>query len=104
MSKLRAAFERAMRNEAQLMGILFGILTLGQAAQSFALPPEPEQTLQIVKKGYAYSVYLNGKPAGEPLVSRAPAYAGTLHIGCQTREDGSPFRFSGAKILEFSVE
>ena len=28
MSKWRAAFERAMRNEAQLMGILFGILTL----------------------------------------------------------------------------
>ena len=28
MRKWRAAFERAMRNEAQLMGILFGILTL----------------------------------------------------------------------------
>ena len=79
-------------------------LTLGQAAQTFALPPEPEQTLQIVKRGYVYTVYLNGELAGAPVESRAPAYDGTLHIGCQTREDGTPFRFSGAKILAFSVE
>ena len=79
-------------------------LTLGQTAQTYALPPEPEQTLQIVKRGYAYTVYLNGELAGEPVESIAPAYDGTLHIGCQTREDGTPFRFSGAKILEFNVE
>ena len=79
-------------------------LTMGQVAQTFALPPEPEQTLQIVKRGYEYTVYLNGKQAGAPVESRAPVYGGTLHIGCQTREDGTPFRFSGAKILEFSVE
>ena len=79
-------------------------LTMGQVAQTFALPPEPEQTLQIVKRGYEYTVYLNGKLAGEPVESRAPVYGGTLHIGCQTREDGTPFRFSGAKILAFSVE
>lgn len=79
-------------------------LTLGQAARTFALPPEPEQTLQIVKRGFEYTVYLNGKLAEEPMESRSPAYDGTLHIGCQTREDGTPFRFSGAKILEFSVE
>ena len=79
-------------------------LTMGQVAQTFALPPAPEQTLQIVKRDYEYTVYLNGRLAGDPVESRAPAYDGTLHIGCQTREDGIPFRFSGAKILEFSVE
>ena len=79
-------------------------LTMGQTARTFALPPEPEQTLRIVKRGYSYAVYLNGVLAGDPVESAAPAYGGTLHIGCQTREDGTPFRFSGAKILEFSVD
>ena len=79
-------------------------VTMGQATQTYALTPAPEQTLQIVKRGYAYTVYLNGKPAGAPVESRAPAYDGTMLIGCQVREDGTPFRFSGAKILEFSLE
>ena len=79
-------------------------LTLGQTAQTIALPPEPEQTLQIVKRGYEYSVYLGGEPVGTPVESRAAAYGGTLRIGCQTREDGTPFRFSQGKISEFIVE
>ena len=40
MGKWRAALRRAMRNEAQLMGILFGILTLAVILSGlFASPP-----------------------------------------------------------------
>ena len=79
-------------------------VTMGKMAQTLGLSREPEQTLQIVKRGYEYTVYLNGEPAGAPVESRAPAFDGTLRIGCQTREDGTPFHFSSAKILALSVE
>ena len=39
MGKLRAAFGRAIRNEAQLMGILFGILTLAVILSSIFASP-----------------------------------------------------------------
>ena len=40
MSKLRAALERAMRNEARLMGILFGILTLAVILSGLFASPQ----------------------------------------------------------------
>ena len=78
-------------------------LVLGQQAETVALPPQPRQTLRIVKQGFAYTVYLNGDKVIDRVESRAPVYEGTLHIGCQVREDGSPFRFSRAEVQQCRV-
>lgn len=77
-------------------------LTLGQTGVQLELPPQPEQELKIVKEGYAYTVFLNGKQAWQGS-STAPAYDGTVHIGCAVDGKGEPFRFSSAKILEFTI-
>lgn len=77
-------------------------LTLGQTGLELELPPQPEQELKIVKEGYDYTVYLNGQYAGS-VNSMAPEYDGTLYIGCAVDGQGNPFRFSTAKILEFTV-
>lgn len=77
-------------------------LTLGQTGVQLELPPQPEQELKIVKEGYAYRVFLNGKQVWQG-ASTAPAYGGTVHIGCAVDGKGEPFRFSSAKILEFTI-
>ena len=77
-------------------------LTLGQAALELTLGPRPEQTLKITKQAGDYAVWLNGEPAGQ-LHSDAPAYDGTLLIGCAADGSGKPFRFSNAKILSLTV-
>lgn len=77
-------------------------LTLGQTGMELELPPQPEHTLKIVKEDRHYTVYLNGVLAGQT-DSNAPAYDGTLHIGCAVDGKGKPFRFSKAKILAFAV-
>ena len=77
-------------------------LTLGQAALELTLGPRPEQTLKITKQAGDYAVWLNGEPAGQ-LHSDAPAYDGTLLIGCAADGSGKPFRFSHAKILSLTV-
>lgn len=77
-------------------------LTLGQTGVQLELPPQPEQELEIVKDGYLYTVFLNGKQAWQGS-STAPAYEGTVHIGCAVDGKGNPFRFSSAKILEFTI-
>ena len=78
-------------------------LTLGAHAETIALPPQTRQTLQIVKEGFTYTVLLNGAVVADRVESGAPAYDGTLRIGCQVRENGTPFRFSRAAIEEFRV-
>ena len=77
-------------------------LTLGQTGVSVELPPQPEQTLKIVKEGIAYTVYLNGEVCAQ-VSSGAPEYDGTLHLGCGVDGKGNPFRFSQAKILECRI-
>ena len=77
-------------------------LTLGQAALELTLGPRPEQALKITKQAGDYAVWLNGEPAGQ-LHSDAPAYDGTLLIGCAADGSGKPFRFSHAKILSLTV-
>lgn len=77
-------------------------LTLGQTALEIEMPPQPEQVLKIVKRGSAYTIYLNGVLAGE-VTSDAPAYDGTLMVGCGVNADGKRFRFSEAKILNLTV-
>ena len=78
-------------------------LTLGQTARTVALSSGQEITLQIRKKGYAYTVTLDGETVIEHMESRARAYGGTLHIGCQTRADGSPFGFSRGRVIRLSA-
>ena len=78
-------------------------LTLGETARTVVLSSEPEQTLQIAKEGYAYTVTLNGETVIEKTQSRARPYDGTLHIGCQTQADGSPFGFSRGHVRDLSV-
>ena len=61
MKKWRAALERAMRNEAQLMGILFGILTLAVILSSLFASPllgtvdsgKYEKIMETVGLGYS---------------------------------------------------
>lgn len=77
-------------------------LTLGQTGLELELPPQPEQELKIVKEGYDYTVYLNGQYVGSAN-SVAPEYDGTVHIGCAVDGRGNPFRFSTAKVLEFTI-
>lgn len=77
-------------------------LTLGQSALELEMSPRPEQSLKIQKQGGTYTVYLNGDLAGE-VTSEAPGYDGNLFIGCAVDGDGTPFRFSQAKILSLTV-
>ena len=78
-------------------------LVLGQRAESVQLPPQLWQTLQIIKEGFTYTVYVNGVLAVNRVESRAPAYEGTLRLGCQVWENGVPFRFSRVAIQELRV-
>lgn len=78
-------------------------LILGQQAETIELRRQSQQTLQIVKEGFAYTVYLNAEKVVDRAESRAATYDGTLRIGCQVQENGSPFRFSKAEIQEFSI-
>ena len=68
MRKLRAAIERMMRNEAQLMGILFGILTLAVVLLSLFASPhlgtvdsgKYEKIMETVGLGYSEQLRLEG--------------------------------------------
>jgi len=79
-------------------------LTLGQTSLEVELPPEPEQTVKVVKQGYEYSVYINGELAADPVFCKSPEYDGTLHLGCAVNADGKEFRFSKVQILKLTVE
>lgn len=78
-------------------------LTLGKISIEAPLPPQPENDLKIVKEGYEYSVFVNGEPVAEHVVCQTSTYDGTLHLGCAVDVNGNPFRFSKAKILQFTV-
>ena len=68
MRKLRAALERMTRNEAQLMGILFGILTLAVVLSSLFASPhlgaidsgKYEKIMETVGLGYSEQQQLEG--------------------------------------------
>ena len=59
--------------------------------------------LQVEKNEFIYTVYMNGEKVLENVESGCPEYDGTLYLGCALNENGVPFRFSEAKILQLSI-
>ena len=78
-------------------------LTLGETAQEIELLPQPENELMVEKNEFIYTVYMNGEKVLENVESGCPEYDGTLYLGCALNENGVPFRFSEAKILQLSI-
>lgn len=88
-----------IRRDADVIHII-----VGNSYYVEVMPDEDTASkIAVTKSGDTYSVYVNGIPVAEGIVSPCDSYIGTLLLGAQVTSDYEKFRFTAVTVNRLEV-